>query len=222
MIQVSDAFRSTYPGARMGLLAMSGVSNPSLDSQLERRKAEVEAELRGRYGGLDRTQLKQLPTMQAYVQYYARFEKTYHLLLQLESVTVKGKPIPSVAALVEAMFLAEVKNMLLTAGHDLAKISRPLTLDVATGGERYLGIRGREEACKPGDMVLADAEGIISSVLSGPDARTRILPPTTSVLFTTYAPEGVGEPAIASHLREIEEYVRLVSPEAVTELSQVV
>lgn len=221
MIQISDAFHSAYPGARLGLLAMSGVTNPSLDSQLERRKAEVEEELRRRYGGFERAQLKQLPVMQAYVQYYARFEKTYHLLLQLESVALKGKPIPSVAALPEAMFMAEVKNMLLTAGHDLAKVRPPLTLGVAAGGERYLGIRGREETCKPGDMTIADAEGILSSVLCGPDARTRISPPTTSVLFTTYAPVGVDEAALRSHLREMEEYVRLVSPDAVTELSQV-
>lgn len=222
MIEVSEAFRRTFPGARVGLLAMTGVSNPSLDSQLERRKAGVEEELRRRYGGLDRAQLKELPVMEAYVRYYGKFEKTYHLLLQLESVAVKGKPIPSVAALVEAMFLAEVKNMLLTAGHDLAKVARPLTLDVATRGERYLGIRGREETCKPGDMVIADAQGILSSVLCGPDARTRITPATSSVLFTAYAPEGVEEAAVRSHLQEIEECVRLVSPDAATEASQVV
>jgi DNA/RNA-binding domain of Phe-tRNA-synthetase-like protein len=222
MIQVSDAFRTRFPGARLGLLAMTGVSNPSVDSQLERKKAEVEEELRRRYGGFDRAQLKALPAMQAYVEYYGRFEKTYHLLLQLESVAVKGKPIPSVAALVEAMFLAEVKNMLLTAGHDLAKVSRPLVLDVAAGGERYLGIRGREETCKAGDMMIRDAEGILSTVLSGPDARTRISPATASVLFTAYAPEGVGESALRSHLDEMEEYVRVVSSEAETELKQVV
>jgi DNA/RNA-binding domain of Phe-tRNA-synthetase-like protein len=222
MIQVSPSFRSSFPGARLGLLAMSGVSNPSFDSHLERRKAHIEEELRRLYGGLDRSAMKQLPVMRAYVDYYGKFEKTYHLLLQLESVAVKARPIPSVAALVEAMFLAEVKNMLLTAGHDLAKVSRPMTLGVAAGGERYLGIRGREETCKAGDMLIADGEGILSSVLCGPDARTRISPQTTSVLFTTYAPEGVEEEALRSHLREVEEYVRLVSPEAVTEASQVV
>src|SRR6266511_2952238 len=70
MIHVSEGFRSSYPGAWLGLLAMNGVSNPSVDSQLEVRKAEVERELRGRYQGLERAQLKQLPTVQAYVQYY--------------------------------------------------------------------------------------------------------------------------------------------------------
>jgi DNA/RNA-binding domain of Phe-tRNA-synthetase-like protein len=221
MIQVTEAFRSTFPRARLGLLAMNGVANPALDSHLQVRKAEIEEELRQRYQGADRARLKQIPTIQAYVQYYAKFEKTYHLLLQLESVALKGKPIPSVAALVEAMFMAEIKNSLLTAGHDLEKVSLPLTLGVATGGERYQGIRGRDETCKAGDMLIADGEGIISSIMCGPDARTRLAPWTTRALFTVYAPEGVEEGALRSHLQELEEYVRLVSPEAVTETSQI-
>jgi DNA/RNA-binding domain of Phe-tRNA-synthetase-like protein len=222
MIQVTEAFRSSFPRARLGLLAMSEVANPAVDSQLQLRKAEIEQELRERHQGAERSQLKQLPVMQAYVQYYARFEKTYHLLLQLESVALKGKPIPSVAALVEAMFMAEIRNGLLTAGHDLEKVSLPLTLGVAAGGERYQGIRGRDETCKGGDMMIADREGIISSVMCGPDSRTRIAPWTTKALFTVYAPEGVEEDSVRSHLQELEGYVRLVSPEAVTQACQVV
>ncbi len=222
MIRVSESFRSAFPGARLGVLAMTGVANPGKHPQLERRKAEVEEELRRRYGGLDRRQLKELPTMRAYEAHYRKFEKTYHLLLQLESVAVKGRPIPAVAALVEAMFMAEVGNMLLTAGHDLERLVQPLTLAVAAGGETYLGIRGREESCKRGDMMITDGMGTISSVLSGPDARSRVAPQTTQVLFTTYAPDGVGEDAVQAHLRQIEEYVRVVTPEAVTQALEVV
>ena len=57
--------------------------------------------------------------IQAYAAYYERFNKTYHVQLQLESVALKGKSIPRVSALVEAMFMAELENLLLTAGHDL-------------------------------------------------------------------------------------------------------
>jgi hypothetical protein len=43
---------------------------------------------------------------------------------QWESVAVKGKPIPSRAALVEAMFMAA--RLVLTAGHDLDALAGPL------------------------------------------------------------------------------------------------
>jgi DNA/RNA-binding domain of Phe-tRNA-synthetase-like protein len=215
-MEVSDAFRTTFPGAKLGLLAMTGVNNPAAHPLLEERKAGVEAELRQRYAGFERAMFKELPVIQAYDAYYRKFDKTYHVLPQLESAVLKGKAIPSVAALVEAMFMAELKNMLLTAGHDLDKVVQPLTLGATNGGETYTGIRGKLESCKAGDMVISDGGGVISSVLYGPDHRTRITPGTGNVLFTVYVPAGIAEDEVYNHLRDMEEYVRLVSPEAVT------
>ncbi|GAI35107.1 unnamed protein product, partial [marine sediment metagenome] len=63
-----------------------------------------------------------------------------HVLLQLESIVFKNKSIPKVASLVEAMFMAEIKNLLLTAGHDLDAIDLPIKLDVSSGGEKYIQI----------------------------------------------------------------------------------
>jgi DNA/RNA-binding domain of Phe-tRNA-synthetase-like protein len=222
MIQVSEGFRTAFPRARLGFLAMSGVANPPAHPLLEQRKAEIEEALRKQFGGFDRAQLKQLPVFRAYDAHYRKFDKSYHLLLQMESVALKGKPIPSVAALVEAMFMAELKNMLLTAGHDLSQLSQPLTLRVSAGGETYVGIRGKVETCKQGDMMITDAEGIISSVLYGPDARTRITPTTNAALFTVYAPEGASKEAVHAHLRDIEQYVRLTSSWAMTQAAEVV
>jgi DNA/RNA-binding domain of Phe-tRNA-synthetase-like protein len=222
MIQVSRNFRMTFPGARLGFLAMSSVANPPSHPLLEQRKAEIEESLRSQFGGFDRPRLKQLPIIRTYDNHYRKFDKAYHVLLQVESVALKGKSIPSVAALVEAMFMAELKNMLLTAGHDFSRVIQPLTLDVSVGGETYLGIRGKMESCKAGDMIITDGEGIISSVLYGPDARTRVTPETNAVLFTVYAPEGVNSEAVHAHLRDIEEYVRLTSPRAATDAVRVV
>jgi DNA/RNA-binding domain of Phe-tRNA-synthetase-like protein len=116
------------------------------------------------------------------------------------------------------MFIAEVKNLLLTAGHDLGAIHLPVTLGAATGAERYTMLNGREQTLKAGDMLMADGEGIISSVLYGPDQRTRITPGTRDVLFAVYAPAGIGEPAVRQHLTDIQESVLLIAPDARTEL----
>jgi DNA/RNA-binding domain of Phe-tRNA-synthetase-like protein len=215
MIKVTEDWRRALAGAHLGVLAMTGVANPQCQPLLQKRKEEVEAELRLRYGDFDKAAFRQLAVIQAYEAYYRRWGKSYHVLAQVESVAVKGKAIPAVASLVEAMFMAELKNMLLTAGHDLERLSLPLTLDVAAGGESYLGIRGSEEVTKAGDMMIYDAQGIISSIIHGPDSRTRINPDTTKALFTVYAPAGITEDAISGHLRDIEAYVRLVAPAAV-------
>jgi DNA/RNA-binding domain of Phe-tRNA-synthetase-like protein len=123
---------------------------------------------------------------------------------------------------VEVMFVAELKNLLLTAGHDLDAVQVPVKLDVAEGSERYIRLNGQEQGLKPGDMMIADAQGVISCVLYGPDRRTRITPETRQVLFTVYAPPGIGEQAVHDHLQDIQANVLLVAPQADVELLEVV
>ena len=221
MLIVSEAWKATYPGAAQGLLVMRNVANLEHHPKLEKRKAELEEQLRARFAGYDKAALTTLPSVQPYVAYYGQFKKTYHVLLQLESVALKGKPLPRVAALVEAMFMAELKNQLLTAGHDLEALRAPLRLDVATGSERYTLLNGKEEMLKAGDMFIADAEGVTSSILYGPDYRTRITPDTYTALFTVYAPPRIEPAAVRQHLEDIRAYVMLIAPEAAVEVRKV-
>jgi DNA/RNA-binding domain of Phe-tRNA-synthetase-like protein len=130
MLEVSPAWQQAYPGAALGMLAMTDVVNPPRHAQLDQARIALENQLRARYAGQERSVIDSEPTMQAYRTYYKRFKKTYHILLQLESV-INGKPIPIVSTLVTAMFIAEMKNQLLTAGHDLDSIHPPLRLDIA-------------------------------------------------------------------------------------------
>jgi len=218
---VSEAWKKAYPGAAVGVLAMRNVVNPEGHAALDKRKEELENQLRARFSDYDRAALKALPIIQAYNDYYKRYKKTYHVQLQLESVVFKGKSIPRTAALVEAMFMAELKNLLLTAGHDLEAVHMPLKLGVAEGGERYIRLNGQDQELKPGDMMIADAQDIISCVLYGPDHRTRITPETRQVFFTVYAHPGIGEQAVYDHLRDIQANVLLVAPQADVELVKV-
>ncbi len=213
MLTVSTIWKETYPGAAVGILALRNATNPERHPALEARKADLEVRLRARYAGFDRVALKALPPIAAYTAYYKRFDKTYHLLLQLESIALKSKPIPRVAALVEAMFMAELDDLLLTAGHDLALVEQPLRLDVATGNERFVNIAGQENVLKPGDMFIADAVGVLSSIIYGSDRRTMITPQTQQALFTTYAPASIGAQAVREHLEHILENIRLFAPE---------
>ena len=217
----SDAWRSAYAGAHAGVLAMQDVTNPEHDTALQGRKGQLEQDLRRRFAGMDRAALRAHPILTAYAEHYRRFDKTYHVQLQLESIIFKGKRIPNSAALVEAMFMAEVDNMLLTAGHDLDAVRAPLRIDVARGTENYVLLRGTPQAPKAGDMMILDTDGIISSIVYGPDQRTQITAGTTRVVFTVYAPHGIGGGAIESHLDDIRKNVALIAPAARVDLLRV-
>jgi DNA/RNA-binding domain of Phe-tRNA-synthetase-like protein len=221
MFQMSLVWKTTYPEASAGILAMRGVTNPTYHSDLEAQKQRLQDQLRTHFSGLNREAIAALPAIQAYTAYYKKFNKTYHVQLQLESLAFKGKSMPSVAALVEAMFMAEIDNLLLTAGHDLDALQPPVTLDVSKGDERYTLLRGQEQMLKPGDMLMADQAGVISSILYGPDQRTQITASTRNVLFTVYAPPGIEAQVVRKHLGDIQNNVLLVSPQATTELLEV-
>lgn len=215
MFMVSEGWRAAYPGAAVGILVMRNVANPDRHPALDQRKVELENELRTRFAMCQA--VAAIVPIQAYNAYYKRYKKTYPIQLQLESIALKGKSIPRVAALVEAMFMAELKNLLLTAGHDLEAIQKPVRLDVSKGSERYTLLDGQEKALKPGDMMMTDAQGVISSVIYGPDRRTRITPDTRQVFFAVYAPPGIGEQAVYQHLQDIKANVMLVAPQAEVE-----
>src|SRR5512133_1358049 len=174
MFELTPSWKSSFPDAHAGVLAMRDVTNPAQHPELEKRKLELEEQLRAQFSGQDRATMSSNPILQAYNNYYKRFKKSYHVQLQLESTAWKGKSIPSVSALVESMFMAEMKNMLLTAGHDLDVLQLPLILDVSKGTESYTLLRGDRQVLKPGDMFISDQSGVISSIIYGPDRRTQI------------------------------------------------
>ena len=221
MLFVSDIWKTTYPGAAAGILVMNNVANPAHHSEFDGHKEEFQKQLRTRFSGYDRAGLKALPTIQAYNAYYKRYKKSYHVQLQLESVALKGRSIPRIAALVEAMFMAELNSLLLTAGHDLETVQQPIRLEVAKGTESYTLLNGKEQLLKAGDMFMTDADGVISSVIYGPDRRTRITPKTRQVFFGVYAVPGVGNQAVQDHLQDIRDNIMLFAQKAEVELLQV-
>ncbi len=213
-LQVSPAWRRAFPGAVAGLLAVSGAAADSENSALAEAKRRLEQELAEQFP--DRAAIKADPVIQAYAAHYKRFKKTYFVTLQVESVALKGRSIPQVTPLVTAMFMAELKNRLLTAGHDLSKVQGPVRLEAAQGGEEYLGMGGRKQVIKAGDMFMADQAGVISDVVYGPDERSKITAATGQALFAVYAPAGIGARAVKQHLADIRDYIRLFAPKAET------
>jgi DNA/RNA-binding domain of Phe-tRNA-synthetase-like protein len=113
-----------------------------------------------------------------------------------------------------AMFMAELENLILTAGHDLDMVVPPVQVDVTDDDDRYVLLNRREAVLGPGDMMMADGAGIVSSVLRGPDLRTRITGQTRNVCFAAYAPKGVGAATVRATWRTSRRTSSLIAREA--------
>jgi DNA/RNA-binding domain of Phe-tRNA-synthetase-like protein len=218
---ISDDWKQQYPGAYVGLLKLREARNVRTNTELAKARDTLAEKLRAEYGQLTRQELRALPEVSPFISHYKRYKKTYHVLLQLESVVFKGKSIPSVSGLVEAMFMAELEHHLLTAGHDIDDIAPPVGIYLGDGAHQYTGMNGKSLTTPEGDPYIADQTGILSNVIYGPADRASIKLHTTSVLYTVYTFPGVTIEKLLSHLESIYRYVVVFSPSAEIDQLQV-
>ncbi|MBI4928434.1 MAG: hypothetical protein HY835_11750 [Anaerolineae bacterium] len=218
-ITCSAEWKAAHPGGLIGVLEIAGVDNARLCPALNQFKRETEARLRETCAGFSRQDFVTLPVMAAYHQYYRRFDKTYHVLQQVESIVLKGKNLPDVSPLVDANFTAEVGTLVLAAGHDVDRLAQPVWMDVARAGDEMIAMNGAAKRIPVGDMVMRDAQGLCCSILYGQDNRSPITPTTRHVIYVAYAPAGVAAEAVEAHLELVEQLVRLCAPQAQVEQS---
>ena len=208
-------WKSAYPGGAIGLLEVSGIDNTRSSPALEYEKRRLENDLRLRYQGFTRRELVALPVMAAYHAYYRRFDKTYHVLLQLESLLLKGRGLPQVSPLVDANFMAEMEVLTLAAGHDADRLQPPLVIDLCRPGDSLQQMGGALKAQLPGDMAMRDRLGLACTILYGQDDRSPVTPATRHALYVVYAPPGVGRPAVAAHIGALLKRIQLFAPDVV-------
>jgi DNA/RNA-binding domain of Phe-tRNA-synthetase-like protein len=216
-ITPTEAWKKAHPEGKIGLLEVSRVDNTGPAPALEKEKRAIEGRLREKYAGFSRNDLLKLPVMAAYHRYYRKFGYTYHVLLQLESVALKGKPLPNVLPLVDANFAAELDTLILTAGHDVAHLKSPVVIDTAQDGDEIIQMSGKKKDVPVGDMLMKDALGITCTILRGQDNRSPISKTTTHVLFVSYAPGGVTDGQVQAQLDTMERYIRIFAPKCVVE-----
>jgi DNA/RNA-binding domain of Phe-tRNA-synthetase-like protein len=216
-ISATEPWRIHQPGAIIGLLEVSGLDNSVSSPALNERKREIEAGLRVRYSEFTRPDFLALPVMAAYDRYYRRFDKTYHVQLQLESIVLKGRQLPDVSPAVDANFMAEVETLVLTAGHDVGRLRPPILIDVSREGDLMTQMNGTTRPIRPGDMIMRDADGISCSIIYGQDDRSPIRSETSHVLYVAYAPAGIPAETVDLQLQTIEANIRLFSPGATME-----
>lgn len=219
-ISATHAWRNTHPGAVIGVLELSRVGLVQSSPQLDEKKRATERRLRERYQGFSRQDFLALPVISAYNLYYKRFSKTYHVLQQVESIVLKGKDLPNVSPLVDSNFIAEVDTLVLTAGHDVAKLQGAVVMDVGRAGDQITQMNGTLKPILVDDMVMRDAHGVCCTIIYGQDNLSPISAETSHVLYVSYAPAGVPADQIDTHLQGIIENIMLFSPAAFVDQRQ--
>lgn len=202
-VDISDSLAKAFPDLKVSTVEVKNLENKKIDEALELEKRKLEDNIRKEYG-----KFQDFEVIKKYNQFFKKFGKIYPISYQIKSI-LEGKSFPSQYTVVEAMFMAELKNMFLTAGHDLDLVKGSLKTKITNGSESYVNISGRELNLKPSDITTEDESGIISSVLYGPDRRTMITEKTRNFLFFSYYPLGEDDEKIRNHFEDILKYIEI-------------
>lgn len=202
-VNISNDLSKYFPNLKVATMELRNLENKKLDESLEKEKRAIESEIRD-----NAKDYLESETIKKYNQFFKKFEKKYPIEYQIKSIA-SGKSFPSQYTVVEAMFMAELKNMYLTAGHDLDLIKGGLNTKITNGSEEYVNISGKEMKLKLEDITTEDEFGIISSVLFGPDKRTMITEKTKNYLFFAYYPYGEDNTKIRNHFEDIVAYIKI-------------
>ncbi|MCE7736793.1 MAG: hypothetical protein GPJ54_18060 [Candidatus Heimdallarchaeota archaeon] len=203
-ISISKNLDQDFPELKIATLSVKNIKYHGNPSTFNEEKRKIEEYIRENYQNF-----KNLEVIKSYNKFFNKFGKIYPIQYQIKSI-LDGKGLPSTVKVVEAMFMSELKSMLLTAGHDEDKLSGDLIVKLTAGGEQYNKINQRDQSLKVGDIICEDQAGIISSVLYGPDYRTKITENTQNCLFFSYFPYGANNDVIRSHFEAILKYIELV------------
>ncbi len=193
-----------YPSAHFGALTINNQKNQKKHQALEQAKRSLEEKIKETYPAP-----KDDPVVQCYAEYYGKWGKTYHIEFQINSIK-KGRTFPNVSTHVDAMFMAELENRILTSGHDRDTVRGNPFYDLADEGEEYTKLNGDKQVLVKNDVVLRDSEGILASILFGPAARTSITMETVNPLYFGWCPIGISLETVDAHLSTIERYQTLI------------
>ena len=149
-----------------------------------------------------------------YFRYFRKFKKTYPVMMQFESVLLKGREFPKSNAVTAVPFLAELETHVLTGTHDVEQLLGPAELYLAQAKEPFAGLRGDLVHTYPGDLCARDEGGIIFSMIAGADARTCARQTSRHVFYPVFGVPGQDPAALRPTQERLAEYARILAPDA--------
>lgn len=217
----TNAVIERHPQTIMGIMKVEGLDTATDVAAWNELKARELDAFRTAHHAYDRKKALTEPPISGYAEYYKQFKKTYPVLLQRESVLLKGGTIKSPCLAVETMFMAEVKHGLLVAGHDAQYFSGDCCVGLAVGGESFTVVSGKERTMKAGDLYLQDGGAVLSSVLEGQDYTSRLTAHSAAAVYCAYGLYGVTAGQMAVLFDDLTRYLASACPQAVAGTPQI-
>lgn len=185
-LEISTDVFERFPDLRIGIAVVRGVQVLDTHPELEALKFEMADDVHNRYQGVN---LGSLERIKAFREIYRAFgvdpgERSSSVEALLRRAA-RGKGLPAVNTVVDALNVTSLEMVIPLAGYDLGQLSLPVTLRFAQAGEPFVPMgSGDASELDAGELVYADQQRVICRDFNYRDADvTKIASSTTDVLI---------------------------------------
>jgi DNA/RNA-binding domain of Phe-tRNA-synthetase-like protein len=204
-ITISRKCLETYPWMKFGYYFVNNLASGESFDHLREKQEEVENYIR-----------RETEFLIARAKSISRFYQTQgeknrsHIESLIKSIS-NGKSIKPVNFIVDSVMIARLRNALLSGVHDVDQIQGDVILDVASEGERFIGIGNRSVMTRQNEVVLRDQIGIWASYTQGPDARTVVDATTRNIIILGFFTPETTREAMIQGIRDAAEILLKVA-----------
>jgi DNA/RNA-binding domain of Phe-tRNA-synthetase-like protein len=201
-----------YPNIVGGVILAHGLQNgPSPDPLKEIYMAEQQAVI-AKIGNRPLSELDSLAAWRAAFRDFGVNPTRYRSAVEalLRRLTKKGD-IPGINALVDLCNLVSIRYQLPLAAFDARQLSGPITVQFASGKERFKPLFATEyENPEPGEVIFMDEAGLVVARRwcwrQSDESATRL--DTTTAVFTTEAHHPDGQAMVQAALQDLLELLQ--------------
>ncbi|PNV78258.1 MAG: hypothetical protein C0200_02005 [Thermoproteota archaeon] len=204
---ISREIAELFPELRIGVLKSSNLTIARGDEELEIIKREA----------VDKALRKDIsadPRLILWVETYKKMginpKKYPPTVVSLADRVARTKRLPAINTFVDSYLIIELKYFLPVGGYDLDKVRGSIHLRRSQGGERFVPLGSqKEEVTKPGEVVYADEEKILTRFWNYRDSEmTKITESTRNAVLMMEAPDRtVGDDELKNALEELSELI---------------
>lgn len=189
--------------AALGIVVGRRISNGKLLETLAGCRKFFEAKM-----AVDRPRI--LRSIGVFDSYFKSWGFDCPLLRQFKAAE-KGRT-PASLPLVQALLACETATGVLMGAHDLDRIQGDVVADIAGEEDCFQGMRF-PVFCKPGEIVLHDAMGVVASFFQGPDNRSLVHARTENAVFFVFNAPGLEEDVFRGAVATVAELIQPAAEE---------
>jgi DNA/RNA-binding domain of Phe-tRNA-synthetase-like protein len=207
-MKLNHSVKEKFPDVVVGYAIARGVKVQKTAAELEETKRRALEELKAKYGAVPTADIPQIKVYRNFHRMMgvdpSKFRPAVEYLLRR---ALEGR-FPSISNLVDLCLLATVQHWVVVGAYDLDKIVGEPTVTLGAKIETFELIDGRKVTPLVNEIILRDAEKIISAYTAGDAKSTMIASDTKNALIVVWNAPGIDRENVNAALANIKDGVQ--------------